>query len=53
MQSLADDLQLHVSVSPDCISELLHSMQSCIGDVKALATANMLKLKDRTHDCNH
>ena len=29
---------------PDKISELLHSMQSCISDVKAWATANMLKL---------
>ena len=32
--------------SPDKISELLHSMQSSIGDVKAWATANMLKLND-------
>ena len=31
---------------PDRISELLHSMQSCINDVKAWATANMLKLND-------
>ena len=31
---------------PDKISELLHSMQSCISDVKAWATANMLKLND-------
>ena len=31
---------------PDRISELLHSMQSCICDVKAWATANMLKLND-------
>ena len=31
---------------PDEISELLHSMQSCICDVRALATANMLKLND-------
>ena len=42
--SFADDLQLHMSASPDRISELLHSMQSCISDVKAWATANMLKL---------
>ena len=28
------------------ISELLHSMQSCIIDVKAWTTANMLKLND-------
>ena len=31
---------------PDKISELLHSMQSCICDVKAWATATMLKLND-------
>ena len=41
--SFADDLQLQMSAPPDRISELLHSMQSCIGDVKAWATANMLK----------
>ena len=27
---------------------LLHSMQSCIGDIKAWATANMLRLNDKT-----
>ena len=32
--SFADDLQLQMSASPDGISELLHSMQSCIRDVK-------------------
>ena len=42
--SFADDLQLQMSAPPDKISELLHSMQSCICDVKACATANMLKL---------
>ena len=31
---------------PDKISELLHSMQSCMSDVIALATANMLRLND-------
>ena len=35
-----------MSVPPDRISELLHSMQSCVSDVKDLATANMLKLSD-------
>ena len=30
----------------DKISELLHSMQSCIRDAKDLATANMLKHND-------
>ena len=44
--SFADDLQLQMSAPPDEIYELLHSMQSCIGDVKAWATANMLKLND-------
>ena len=42
----ADDLQLQMSAPPDGISELLHSIQSCISDVKAWATANMLKLND-------
>ena len=44
--SFADDLQLHMSAPPDRISELLHSMQSCISDVNAWATANMLILND-------
>ena len=44
--SFAGDLQLQMSAPPDRISELLHSMQSCISDVKAWATANMLKLND-------
>ena len=44
--SFADDLQLQMSAPPDRISELLHSIQSCISDVKAWATANMLKLND-------
>ena len=44
--SFADDLQLQMSAPADRIYELLHSMQSCISDVKALATANMLKLID-------
>ena len=44
--SFADDLQLQLSASPDIISELLHSMQLCISDVKAWATANMPKLND-------
>ena len=33
-----------MSAPPDRISELLHSMQSCMSDVKAWATANMLSL---------
>ena len=44
--SFADDLQFQMSAPPDRISELLHSMQSCISDVKAWATANILKLND-------
>ena len=47
--SFADDLQLHMSAPPDGISELLHSMQSCIRDVKAWASENMLELNyDKT-----
>ena len=44
--SFADDLQVQMSAPLDRISELLHSMQSCICDVKAWATANMPKLND-------
>ena len=44
--SFADDVQLQMTAPPDGISELLHSMQSCISDVNAWATANMLKLND-------
>ena len=48
--SFADDVQLQMSAPPDRISELLHSMQSCIGDVKAWATANMLNLMTTRHN---
>ena len=44
--SFADDLQLLMSAPPDGISELLHSTQSCMRDVKAWATANMPMLDD-------
>ena len=44
--SFADDFQLQMSAPPYRISEILHSMLSCISDVKAWATANMLKLND-------
>ena len=44
--SFVDDLQLQMSAPPDRISELLHSVHSCTSDVKAWATANMLKLND-------
>ena len=45
--SFADDSQLQLSAPPDRISELLHLKQSCISDVKAWATANMLRLNDK------
>ena len=48
--SFADDLQLQMSAPPDRISELFHSIQSCICDVKAWATASMLKLNDSKTD---
>ena len=41
----ADDLHLQM-FAPDKISELLHSMQSCMNDVKAWSTVNMFKLND-------
>ena len=44
--SFADDLQLQMSAPPDKISELVHSMQSCISDAKSWAIANMLRLND-------
>ena len=44
--SFADDLHLQMFASHDEISELLHSKQSCIIDVKAWTYANMLKLID-------
>ena len=44
--SFADYLQLQMSALPDRISELPHSMQLCICDVKAWATANILELND-------
>ena len=44
--SFADDIQLQMSAPPDGISELLHSTHTCLCDVNAWATANMLKLND-------
>ena len=44
--SFANDIQPQMSAPTDKIYELLHSTQSCISDVKAWATANMLKLND-------
>ena len=48
--SFTDDLQIQMSAPPDIISELLPSMQSCISDVKAWATAIMLKLNDNKRE---
>ena len=45
--SFADDIQLQMSAPPDRIPVLLHSIQSCISDVKAWATANMPTLNDK------
>ena len=42
--SFADDLQLQMSAPPDKISELLHSMQSCICDVKLWQQRTCLNL---------
>ena len=44
--SFADDIQLQMSAPPDKISEQLHSIQSCISNIKAWPTANMLKRND-------
>ena len=46
--SFDDDLQLQMYASSDRISELLHSMQSCISDVKVWAAKNMLNINDKT-----
>ena len=37
-----------MSAPPDKVSELLHSMQSCISDVKAWATVSILEFNDKT-----
>ena len=39
-------LQLQMPAPPDKISELLHSMQPCISDVKSWSTSNRLKHND-------
>ena len=44
--SFADDIRIRMSAPSDKISKLLHSMHSCIGEVKAWATANIPKLND-------
>ena len=48
--SLADDIQLQMPAPPDRVSELLHSIQSCMSDVEAWATANMPRLNDNKTD---
>ena len=45
--TFSDAKQLQTSAPPDEISELLHSIQSCMSDVKGWATANMPKLNER------
>ena len=40
--SFADDLQLQMSAPPDKISELLHCLQSSVGEGKAWTTANIM-----------
>ena len=50
--SFADDLQLHMSAAPDKISEVLHSMQSCVSDSKLGILRTCLKLmKTRQNSC--
>ena len=44
--TFADNLQLQISAHPNKMSKLLCIMQSYASDVKAWATANMLKLND-------
>ena len=44
--SFDDDLQLRMSDPTDKIFELLQTMLSCICDVKAWSSANILRLKD-------
>ena len=46
VRSFTEGLQLLMSAPPEKISKLLHSMQSCMRDVKAWATASMLRLTD-------
>ena len=45
--SFVDDMKLQMSASPDKITKLLPSMQSCISDIKALVTADILKFNDK------
>ena len=49
--SFAGDLQLQMSAPPDKISELLHSVQSCIDDVKVCY--KLLKYVCSCPNCEH
>ena len=51
--SFADDIQIQMYAPPYRISELLHSMQSCMRDVKAWTTANMHRLNDNKTELMH
>ena len=46
----SSQLAMEITVPSTYISELFHSMQSCISDVKALATANMPRLNDNMEE---
>ena len=48
--SFADDIQLQMSATPDEVSELLHSIPSCIYDVEDLAIANMLEFNEKNKE---
>ena len=45
--SFADDFQLHMSAHLDNISDLLHSLKSCISDTMACTTASKLMPNDK------
>ena len=51
--SFADVLQLQMFAPLIKYKELLHSMPSCISDVKAWAIANMLRLNDNKTELMH
>ena len=44
--SFADDIQLQMSVPADKMSELHHSMQSCLSDVISWAAVKMIRLNN-------
>ena len=53
--SFADDLHLYIYISTSLnkISKLLHSMKSCMSDIKGSETANMFKLNDNKGELMH